>query len=1078
MKAIGRIRVYFTLALALLLFLGLAGGLGPSSTPAPRQADQQVELLVKFIPEADPSDIARLHQQNHAQPVNTLPEIGVHVVKVPAASAAGTLASYNNHPLVKFAELNPTVQVLDFPQDPPDDPHFELQWGTKRIKAPEAWAVTTSSPDVRIAILDTGIDLDHPDLSAKIMASQNFSSSSTVEDISGHGTHVAGIAAAITNNATGVAGVGCHASLLNVKVLGDDGGGTGFSISQGILWATNGPDGDPNTDDGAHVINLSLGSLVPSPTVEEAINYAWEHGVVLTAAAGNHGSTSPGYPARYPNVIAVAGSRTYPDDPLMPSSAHGDWVDVAAPGESIWSTWNNGGYGNGAGTSMASPFVAGLAALLYTSPNISDLNGNGFINDEIKYAIEASCKDTGVDVKYGRVNAYDAVTASIPSLGFVSGTVVDDSTGDPVYPTYGCSIKAGTREAFTYPDGSYTIYGVPAGDYELTVSALGWEEASQLITVTPGGTTTVDFRLTTSPPGAISGFVRDIYYSPIEGATVTDGTRQTTSAADGSYTLTDVPSGNYTVTASAPGYMPTSSGVIVLSGQTATQNFMLPASRLDSNSAPHRPSTPSPEDGATAVATDSDLGWKGGDPDGDAVTYDVYFGTSVNPRLVSEGQAETRYDPGMLQYDTQYSWKVVARDSSGATTEGPLWSFTTEASPPPQADFWATPVNGGEPLVIAFTDTSTSYDGITSRTWDFGDGTTSTDQNPVHTYAQDGVYSVCLTVTEADGDSDTATRTDYIVVLDSGPQVDFSISPVGESTLLTVSFTDLSASYDGIACWLWEFGDGTTSNVRNPKHTYAEEGLYNVTLTVTEADGSVGAVTRQARVATPGIDVTVLAGGEPVQNHRVYAYTSDGAYAASKLTDASGQASFTLSPGDYSFRVYYGGSYWWSQTVTSPGNTTIDIPAPTTVVVTVDGNPLASCWIYAYAAEGDYVKSQTADAAGEASFTLPPGDYKFRVYYGGSYWWSQTVTSPGSATIDIPAPTAVTVTVGSDPLGYCWVYAYTVDGAYAGGRRADASGQASFTLAEGDYRFRVYYNGSYWWSQVVSTPCSTAVCAG
>ncbi|RKY29744.1 MAG: hypothetical protein DRP74_08285, partial [Candidatus Omnitrophota bacterium] len=542
-----------------------------------------VEILVKFIPEADPSDIARLHRQNHAQPVNTLPEIGVYLIKVPAASAADTLASYNNHPLVKFAEFNLPVQALDFPQDPPNDPHFELQWGTKRIKAPEAWAVTTSSPDVRIAILDTGIDLDHPDLSAKIVASKNFSDSSTANDISGHGTHVAGIAAAITNNAIGVAGVGCHASLLNGKVLGDDGGGVGFSIAQGILWATNGPDGDPNTDDGAHVINLSLGTLVPSPTVEEAINYAWEHGVVITAAAGNHGSTSAGYPARYPNVIAVAGSRTYPGDPLVPSSAHGDWVDVAAPGEAIWSTWNDGSYNNGAGTSMASPFVAGLAALLFTSPNISDLNGNGFINDEIKYAIEASCKDTGVDVKYGRVNAYDAVTTGIPSLGFVSGTVVDDSTGDPVYPTYGCSVKAGTREAFTHPDGSYTIYGVPAGDYELTVSALGWEEASSSITVTPGGTTIANFRLITSPSGAISGFVRDIYFSPIEGATVTDGTRQTTSAADGSYTLTNVPAGNYTVTASAPGYIPTSSGVIVNSNETTTQNFILPVDSGECN---------------------------------------------------------------------------------------------------------------------------------------------------------------------------------------------------------------------------------------------------------------------------------------------------------------------------------------------------------------------------------------------------------------------------------------------------------------------------------------------------------------
>jgi PKD repeat protein len=494
----------------------------------------------------------------------------------------------------------------------------------------------------------------------------------------------------------------------------------------------------------------------------------------------------------------------------------------------------------------ASPFVAGLAALGYTSPNISDLNGNGFINDEIKYAIESSCKDTGVDVKYGRINAYNAVTTAIPSLGFISGTVMDDLTDKPVYPTYGCSIKAGTREA--------------------------------------------------------------------------------TSAADGSYTLTDVPAGNYTATASTPGYMPTSSGIVVLSGKTATQNFMLPVGTSKLNKAPYQPSTPCPEDGATAASVDSNLSWNGGDPDtGDAVAYHVHFGTSASPPLVSEGQAATSYDPGMLEHDTQYFWRVVSRDSSGATTEGPLWAFTTESSPPPSTDFLATPLAGDEPLVVGFTDASVSHDGVTSWTWDFGDGTTSNDQDPIHTYAQDGVYSVGLTVAEADVRSSTIARTDYIIVLDSRPQADFSSVLFGESKPLTISFADLSTSHDGIVCWLWDFGDGTTSQVRDPEYTYAGEGVYSVTLTVTEADGSVGAVTRQVKAAVPGVDVTVLAGGEPLEGHLVYVYTADGVYATSKFTDASGQANFALLDGDYKFRVYYDGSYWWSQVVSAPGTVTMTI---------------------------------------------------------------------------------------------------------------------------------------------------------
>jgi thermitase len=1395
MKSSKVLKTSWTLVLASLLLLGLAGSLGHLDSPASQQQDdQQVELLVKFIPEAIPSDIAQLHQQLDGHLVNTLPQLSIEVVEVPAGSAAGALASYNSHPLVQYAELNPAVQVLDFPQDDPNDPQFYMQWGNTRIGAPAAWAISTSSSSIRIAIVDSGIDQDHPDLSAKIIASHNFSDSPTVDDISGHGTHVAGIAAAITNNATGIAGVGCNASLLNAKVLGDDGVGTGFSIAQGILWATNGPDGDPDTDDGAHAINLSLGTLVPSPTVEEAVNYAWDHGLVVVAAAGNHGSTIPGYPARYPNVIAVAGSRTYPGDPLVPSSAHGDWVDVAAPGESIWSAFNNGGYGNGAGTSMASPFVAGLAALLYTSPNISDLNGNGFINDEIKYAIESSCKDTGVDVKYGRINAYDAVTAAIPSLGFISGTVVDDLTDEPVYPTYGCSIKAGTREAFTYPDGTYTIYGVPEGEYELTLSALGWNDASQSITVTAGGTTTASFRLTVSPPGSITGFVRDIYYSPIEGATITDGTRQATSAADGSYTLTDVPAGNYTATASAPGYMPTSSGIVVLSGTTATQNFILPASNssppnqpvnqapangatgeelcatlessdfsdpnggdthaasqwqatatsgdysspafdsdtdslnllqitippdtldygttyywrvrhednngkwsdwsaetsfttqsdsaapsvwlddiadsvaslasvsgtasagsnpldrvevrvnnttdstywdgtswvsaetwldavgttswtftmpalteekaytvsarsVDSaavhstvasdsftvasannapntpsspspadeatgitidedlgwtggepdagdtvtydvyfgtdpdslalvsddqaattydpgtldystqyywkvvatdnhaataegpiwsfttgaepNSAPNTPTSPSPADEATGIAIDADLGWTGGDPDaGDTVTYDVYFGTSETPPLASDNQTVTTYDPGTLTLNTTYYWRIVATDSQGAVTEGPLWRFATEAGTPVTADFWATPVSGVEPLRVNFTDGSTSQDGIASWLWDFGDGDTSTEQNPSHVYAQDGTYTVSLTVTEADGDTNTKNKTGYITVSDTSPAADFSASPLSGGEPLTVDFTDSSTSYDGITSWLWDFGDGNTSTDQSPRHTYTEATVFTVTLTVSEMDGSSSAVSRPVEVGATGTTVTVTQAGTALAGYRVYACTAEGDYAGySQLIDASGQASFTMADGSYKFRVYYDGTCWWSPLIPAPGYADIDIPAATRVAVAAAGAPLEDCWVYAYTDDGVYAGcGRRTDASGQASFTLPNGSYKFKVYCEGTYWWSDAIAATGSASIDIPAATRVTVATAEGPLEGYWVYAYTDDGAYARcSRRTDASGQASFSLPDGSYKFKLYYGGRFWWTDAINATESASI---
>jgi Subtilase family len=145
-------------------------------------------------------------------------------------------------------------------------------------------------------VLDTGVSLSHPDLQGKIVASTNFSSSSTVDDVKGHGSHVAGIAAAATNNAVGVAGVGYSVDI-NVKVLGDSGSGLYSDMCSGITWAA---------DHGADVINLSLGGTMASSALESAVNYAWSKGVVVVAAAGNSASSSPFYPAYYANVMAVA----------------------------------------------------------------------------------------------------------------------------------------------------------------------------------------------------------------------------------------------------------------------------------------------------------------------------------------------------------------------------------------------------------------------------------------------------------------------------------------------------------------------------------------------------------------------------------------------------------------------------------------------------------------------------------------------------------------------------------------------------------------------------------------------------
>jgi hypothetical protein len=265
----------------------------------------------------------------------------------------------------------------------PSDTSFGAQWGMTRINAPAAWDTTAGSGTVRVAILDCGVfspssawgDANgfpngHPDVGPKVVLEANFSSSTHTDDYCNHGTHVAGIAAAITNNNLGVAGVGYNTSVVNVKVLGDNGSGTSTSIINGVLYTANCTSSGSCGTRRADVINLSLGALGSCPSaVQSAINVAAGNGVVVVAAAGNNNTTSAFWPASCGNVVSVGASTS--SDARASFSNYGSLVDVFAPGETILSTDFTGSYAGFSGTSMASPHVAGLAGLLKSLPQYS-----------------------------------------------------------------------------------------------------------------------------------------------------------------------------------------------------------------------------------------------------------------------------------------------------------------------------------------------------------------------------------------------------------------------------------------------------------------------------------------------------------------------------------------------------------------------------------------------------------------------------------------------------------------------------------------------------------------------------------
>jgi len=367
--------------LALLALVALAFALilifasqAPASCPpvaesVAAESHTSDRILVRFGAGVSGLTTAAIHEANGAVLIREIPQIGVHVLWVPIDRVPQVVVAYSRNPNVLYAEPDYIAYALE----DPDDSYFAKQWGLDNdgqeykdsisgtvdadIDAPEAWDVTTGDPNVLIAILDTGIDQDHEDLS-KVVANEDLTDSGGVEDYYGHGSHVAGIAAAVTNNDTGVAGIGYDSALMNVKVLNDHGLGN-------YSWIASG-----------------------SRTLEDAVNYAWNHGVVLVCAAGNDGDRRPTY---------------------------GSWVDIAAPGVDIYSTFPNHpyaigkslNYGYASGTSMATPHVAGVAALVWAIPEY------GTSNSSVRNCVEQTAdpiEGTGGLWIHGRVNAHQAVS--------------------------------------------------------------------------------------------------------------------------------------------------------------------------------------------------------------------------------------------------------------------------------------------------------------------------------------------------------------------------------------------------------------------------------------------------------------------------------------------------------------------------------------------------------------------------------------------------------------------------------------------------------------------------------------------
>jgi thermitase len=271
-----------------------------------------------------------------------------------------------------------------------------LRWDLERIQAPEAWKLISGGKSVTVAVLDTGIDAEHPELKGKVTAKSSYAASSDVDTIRGHGTHIAGIIAASFGDG-GITGVAYDSRLLDVKVAENNGTTDAQKLAKGIIWAV---------DNGANILNISIVINKPYPLLENAVEYAWQKGCLIVAAAGNNASSGMVYPAAYPHVVSVAG--TDRQDALANWSNRGSWVSLLAPGVDIYSTLPGNRYGLKSGSSYSAALVSGEAALLFGMA--VDTNHNGQVNDEVSTVL-LNNGDNLEDNTGIRINAYKSVSA-------------------------------------------------------------------------------------------------------------------------------------------------------------------------------------------------------------------------------------------------------------------------------------------------------------------------------------------------------------------------------------------------------------------------------------------------------------------------------------------------------------------------------------------------------------------------------------------------------------------------------------------------------------------------------------------
>ncbi len=685
--------------------------------------------------------------------------------KVSGMSAKEAIERLKSHQAIEYVEPDYRVSIAATP----NDPRFEDLWGLNNegqtggtadadIDAPEAWSISTGSRDVVVGVIDTGVDYSHPDLAANAWVNSGEIAGDGIDndgngyiddvhginaitdagdpmDDEGHGTHVSGTIGASGNNGVGIVGVNHDVSIAGCKFLAADGTGS----TSGAIKCIDYMVGLKNSGVNLRVLNNSWGGGGYSQALADAITASEEADILFVAAAGNDAvdnDVNPHYPSNYENdnVLSIAST-----DSRDNMSGFSQWgltsVDMGAPGSAILSTIPGGGYASYSGTSMATPHVAGAAALvLSVNPDLTTLE----LKELLMSSGDANAALNGKTVAGTRLNVNQALIDADPTPGFklsVSPVSQQATVGDTV--------------TYTFTIGSIAQWD---GDVSLALAA-------------------------------------DLADASLSATTARPGDEVVLTVATNSETQW----GNYDFTVTATTDEQVKEQTVSLMLQPAGLNDFTYSNdesvEIPDNSPEGASSVITVADDLTIFGTTADVNishtWSGDlvltliSAQGNEVTLQSNEGGSADD--IVKAFTSSAFNGEVATGD----WTLHVEDTAGSDT-GTIngWSLTFtaigEVSPqPPRAGFDVDT----QGLTATFVDTSRdANDDISQWSWNFGDGATSIDANPVHAYAESGSYEVELTVTDSENNSDTFTQT----VVVSDVEIELSLKRANKSRLDTM----------------------------------------------------------------------------------------------------------------------------------------------------------------------------------------------------------------------------------------------------------------------------------------------------